>query len=666
MQRKNTMNNESTYAAPNAVAELPVDLKNIPEVLRVIDQWVCFQFRPRPGKEKPAKCPINPRTGVEASPTDPSTWGSLAEALAALNRSGSDGIGFVLTDTLGITVLDHDDCVSPDGTIQPEVLALVNSLASYTEYSPSRKGLHIWLFGTPRRTGVRFGSFEVYHGKRYITVTGNRVDGTPPTIERKDEELTKELDRLAASSSKTPTKHGVVIPHSVHRPTEAELPLLLDGDLSPVDGDHSLADYWAARFLIRVHGPDRARIDDAMCRSKLVREKWFEKRGETTYGERTIERAILDEGWLPTDDHHQRHPDGLTVVEEDARWGWGEYPEEERQKDYDVLHHHPTVPLAGGDERSDKGLCLVPQPYCDFMRTTPTVTDWIVEGFFAPGVITLLEGPLKEAGKTTLLLWIIRSITRGDLFLGRKTRRAKVLLISEQTAQTLRPMIDDVSLSDDADFQLLLRPQLRGASWLAITEELYRLCKSDRFELVIIDTLPALAGLKNEDENKSGVALEVMNALAPLTAEKVAVVATRHERKSGGRTGAAGRGSSAYAACADLVLSLRPAPGSRNHRLLDGIGRFSHAVPVDERIDWQPELGYSKVEPIEVDLVGLDAELLAALGNEEPGRSIPELSTALGKSQSTVRRCLDHLQLQGKVRFTEDSGRGRTKRYLLA
>ena len=660
------MNNESTHASPNAVAEQRVDRVNIPEALCAIDNWVCFQYRPRPGKEKPAKCPINPRTGVEASATAPSTWGTLAEALAALNRSGStlDGIGFVLTESVGITVLDPDACVSPDGTIQPEILALVNGLATYTEYSPSREGLHIWLFGTPRRPGARVGGIEVYHGKHYITVTGNRVDGTPPTIEWRDEQLNQELDRLAVSSSTTPTKHGVVIPHSVRRPTEAELPLLLDGDLSPVGGDHSLADYWAVRFLGRIYGPDRERIAEAICSSRLAREKWFEKRGTTTYGERTIEKAILDEGWLPTDDHHQRHSDGLTVVEENARWGWGEYPEEERKED--VLHHHQTVPLAGDDERSDKGLCMVPQAYCDFMRTTPTVTDWIVEGFFAPGVITLLEGPPKEAGKTTLLLWIIRSITRGDLFLARKTRRAKVLLVSEQTAETLCPMLQNVGLSDDADLQILLRSQLRGASWQAFTQELHRLCLAKRFELVIIDTLAALAGLRNEDENKSGVAFEVMNALAPLTAEKVAVVATRHERKSGGRTGAAGRGSSAFTGSADLVLSLRPAPGARNHRLLDGIGRFSDAVPVDERIDWQPELGYSKVEPIEVDLVDLDVELLAALGNEEPGRSIPELLRALGKPETTVRRCLDHLQLQGKVRFTEDSRRGRAKRYLLA
>ena len=50
-------------------------LEQFPQPLKEARRWVCFDA---------AKTPINPATGKNAMPNEPSTWGTLAAAQAAL------------------------------------------------------------------------------------------------------------------------------------------------------------------------------------------------------------------------------------------------------------------------------------------------------------------------------------------------------------------------------------------------------------------------------------------------------------------------------------------------------------------------------------------------------------------------------------------------------
>ena len=50
----------------------------------------------------------------------------VREALERVTRGEADGVGLVVTPALRLTVLDLDDCVTPDG-LTPEARAVVDA-----------------------------------------------------------------------------------------------------------------------------------------------------------------------------------------------------------------------------------------------------------------------------------------------------------------------------------------------------------------------------------------------------------------------------------------------------------------------------------------------------------------------------------------------------------
>lgn len=72
----------------------------------------------------------------------------------------------------------------------------------------------------------------------------------------------------------------------------AKLRRLWAGDTSGHGKDDSAADLALCDLLAFWTGPDPTRIDSLFRQSGLMRRKWDEKRGATTYGERTIRTAL--------------------------------------------------------------------------------------------------------------------------------------------------------------------------------------------------------------------------------------------------------------------------------------------------------------------------------------------------------------------------------------
>jgi len=138
-----------------------------------IPQWVCWRGT---GDKQTAKRPYNPVPAAPASVIDSSTWGDFAAATHAISTNpdfASGGVGFVLTDSgddADMIAIDLDDCVKNDKPTK-EALKIVKLINSYTEFSPSRKGLHIYALGSIERDGRRHGNIEIYAARRYVTVT---------------------------------------------------------------------------------------------------------------------------------------------------------------------------------------------------------------------------------------------------------------------------------------------------------------------------------------------------------------------------------------------------------------------------------------------------------------------------------------------------------------
>src|SRR5262245_34440760 len=72
---------------------MPVRPDGIPEELKALQRWVCWRWTWN-GK-KYDKPPLT-TTGRSASSTDPATWCTFAEALAAHQSGTMDGVGITL------------------------------------------------------------------------------------------------------------------------------------------------------------------------------------------------------------------------------------------------------------------------------------------------------------------------------------------------------------------------------------------------------------------------------------------------------------------------------------------------------------------------------------------------------------------------------------------
>ncbi len=121
------------------------------------------------------KMPIDPKNGYfGAKANDPSTWGSLDQALEALVKyraKGVDGIGIELGD--GLCGIDIDHCVDEHGTVSPQARDVIKVMDSYTESSVSGTGIHIIFEGAIPDGARRKNGLEMYSDGRYFTLTGN-------------------------------------------------------------------------------------------------------------------------------------------------------------------------------------------------------------------------------------------------------------------------------------------------------------------------------------------------------------------------------------------------------------------------------------------------------------------------------------------------------------
>lgn len=277
---------------------MPTD-ETIPTALKAEQQWVCWRSEPRNGT--PTKVPIDPTNGQYASVTDPTTWTDYETAIETYRDTEVNGLGFVFDQDGVYAGIDLDDCRDPGtGTVEEWVFDIVLRLNSYTEVSPSGTGYHILVEGTVPAEGNRNGNLEVYDRDRYFTITGDRVPGTPATVEQREEplqEIYREYLVDAADGSETPAGERSVpvsdaelLEKAMNAANGAKFQRLWTGDTSAYPS-HSEADQALCNLLAFWTGGDEQRIERLFSQSGLVREKW---RAREDYRDRTIRTAVQD------------------------------------------------------------------------------------------------------------------------------------------------------------------------------------------------------------------------------------------------------------------------------------------------------------------------------------------------------------------------------------
>ncbi len=150
------------------------------------DQWVMWRYKRIEVPGKPVhltKIPVNANNGANAMTNEARTWASFKKAYEGATKRGLPGIGFVLNDTDGFSGLDLDKCISDDGVIEDWAAEIVALGETYCEISPSKKGLRFFIRGkVEHATKCDPARVELYGNKRFLTVTGDHVEGAPDEI----------------------------------------------------------------------------------------------------------------------------------------------------------------------------------------------------------------------------------------------------------------------------------------------------------------------------------------------------------------------------------------------------------------------------------------------------------------------------------------------------
>src|SRR5215217_2815765 len=272
--------------------------------IKDVRQWLVWRLEERDGK--PTKVPYSPLTGKKASTTDPEAWASYSEAVEAYREHGYGGIGLVFSEDDPFCGVDLDGCLNPEtGEIEGWAQEIIEELDSYTEVSPSGRGVHVLVRGELPPGRNRKGRIEMYDRGRYFTVTGRHLAGTPNSIESRQEQLTSLARRVFGEPEGVNKDHKTPSPDFVSALLDEEIIekasaaensekflRLWAGDTSGYEHDdnegHSEADLALCAMLAFWTGPDPDRIHMLFRQSGLYRKKWE----RADYRERTIARAL--------------------------------------------------------------------------------------------------------------------------------------------------------------------------------------------------------------------------------------------------------------------------------------------------------------------------------------------------------------------------------------
>lgn len=467
------------------------------EELEKYDQWVAHDQR---------KVPYG-ADGKRAKSNEKGTWLPYLDAVV-LCASGSNlegekltGIGFEVAEEDPFTFVDLDGCRDPvTCEVTEEASRIIQQLDSYTEISPSGRGLHVWIRGRSPGSRKRFTKgLEIYSDGQYATWTGEHLRDTPTIINHRQQEL-EQLYHSACQPDDSDEEHrdhehsavdvpdDLIVEAAVRASSNGKFERLYnEGDTSdypsPSEADLALAS------LLAFHTVDTAQIERIMRSSALYRQKWDKNR---EYLPRTVKKAVANRS-AATQPRPKRRWTGKTMNE---------------------LRTNPA---------------LLVQPV--------RVSRWLAHR----GEVTLLSGREKD-GKSTLAA----SDAKGALEQG-----FRVFWISaEEDANRIVSRFNDLAVDGD---RLII-----GDGWPSNWEDIEAAVIEQKPDVVYFDTLSSLVASVEKEipENGQGEKWQALMLRFKRLAQSLnaGVVVLAHANRSKGEY----RGSTGIGAGVDSIVEMRP------------------------------------------------------------------------------------------------------------
>lgn len=289
--------------------------RNIPGELQQLPNWGVFKLIWQEDRQKYTKHPYNALTGQLASSTDSSTWCSFEDAVNVYESSEEyQGLAFFFQKPyIGIDLdgIGEDLDRYLEGDITDNIIyEFMSACRTYAEVSQSGKGVHLIgkiddIPGARRRKG----NVEMYNSGRFFAITGNRfgefVDEVNWIEPRQMEHLYRKylepkIEYVTPSVGSTYiTGNDLDIDSIIERACEASngymfRNLLLKGYEEAGYSSWSEADLAFANMLAFWTGRDFSKMDTIFRQSALMRPKYDERRGKTTYGASLLNKAIAE------------------------------------------------------------------------------------------------------------------------------------------------------------------------------------------------------------------------------------------------------------------------------------------------------------------------------------------------------------------------------------
>lgn len=264
--------------------------------------WVLWKSEKRGGKI--TKIPYS-LSGKMASSTDPLTWDTYENVK---NKKGYSGIGFVLPLDNTILGIDLDKCLDENKKIiNKDFQLFVKKANTYTEISPSQKGLHLFFYV---KDGVQLKAhrsskclgFEVYSSGRYFTFTSSyyeelkkmrsisqeEVDNLLsivryPWIDKKDDKKEQNIISITLSDEE-------IMQRMFDSKNGEKIRKLWNGDISQQNNDDSAADMALCMHLSFWTQKNQERVRSLWLLSPLGQRKKTQSRKD--YQDVTISHAI--------------------------------------------------------------------------------------------------------------------------------------------------------------------------------------------------------------------------------------------------------------------------------------------------------------------------------------------------------------------------------------
>lgn len=171
-----------TYSKRLRTAEPPISPASIPESLRSIPRWICWDYADYGDGKKPRKLPIAPGGDFGTNYNDPSAWRSFSDVMDEATTRGGLGVGFVFSAEDDIVGVDLDNAYDDQKWLKPWAKDIQGAFeGAFCEITPSGLGLH--FIGRSEaidgRTRIELpedgGAIERYSENRWFTFTGNPV-----------------------------------------------------------------------------------------------------------------------------------------------------------------------------------------------------------------------------------------------------------------------------------------------------------------------------------------------------------------------------------------------------------------------------------------------------------------------------------------------------------